>query len=151
MFYIAHRGNLVGNNFEKENSPDYIDVAINKGFNVELDLWVQDQRLLLGHDIPTYEISVDWIFSRSDYLWIHCKNSFALHYCVDKDNLNYFFHDIDDYTITSKGYIWTYPGKVATKNGICVLPEWNVDIKQVKLDSNFVGVCSDFVELIFTK
>ena len=26
-------------------------------------------------------------------------------------SLNYFWHQTDDFTLTSHGYIWTYPGK----------------------------------------
>ena len=29
----------------------------------------------------------------------------------------------DDVTITSKGYLWTFPGKKIFKKSICVLPE----------------------------
>ena len=38
MILIAHRGNTIGPNIEKENHPDYIDEAIKKGFDVEVDI-----------------------------------------------------------------------------------------------------------------
>ena len=31
---------------------------------------------------------------------------------MSKMNCHYFWHQEDDYTITSKGIIWAYPGKV---------------------------------------
>ena len=43
---------------------------------------------------------------------------------LEKIKSNYFWHQNDDYTITSKGYIWAYPGKKLNKNAIYVLPEW---------------------------
>ena len=38
-----------------------------------------------------------------------------------KDTL--FEHQEDDVTLTSEGYIWTYPNKQLTDNSIAVLPE----------------------------
>ena len=44
-------------------------------------------------------------------------------------------------TLTSKNYIWAYPGKQPIKNSIAVLPE----IYQDNL-SECLGVCSDYIE-----
>ena len=38
MKLISHRGNLLGRFPEFENSPKYIDLAIETGFEVEIDL-----------------------------------------------------------------------------------------------------------------
>ncbi|HAW79706.1 MAG TPA: hypothetical protein DCX27_08330 [Balneola sp.] len=58
--------------------------------------------------------------------------------------LNYFWHDGDKYTMTSRRWVWAYPNqKTSTKYNrtIAVLPEWNnTEV------SEFAGVCSDFVE-----
>ena len=41
---ISHRGNLDGLNPERENSPDYIDEAISKGYDVEMyDPYTDDE------------------------------------------------------------------------------------------------------------
>ena len=56
MKLIAHRGNINGPNKEKENKPEYIIEAINKGYYVEIDLWLIDDKLYLGHDNPQYVI-----------------------------------------------------------------------------------------------
>ena len=52
MIKIAHRGNTKGVNLDDENYPDYIDDAINNGFDSEIDIWLQGRRLYLGHDEP---------------------------------------------------------------------------------------------------
>jgi hypothetical protein len=52
--------------------------------------------------------------------------------------LNYFWHQEDDVTLTSKGYIWAYPGKQPIKNSIAVMPE----LKNDNL-SECIGICSD--------
>ena len=52
--------------------------------------------------------------------------------------IHYFWHQKDDITLTSKGYICAYPGKQPIKNSIAVLPElYNDDLGVCK------GVCSD--------
>ena len=38
MKLIAHRGNIFGSDTSKENSPDYIDEALSKEFDVEIDI-----------------------------------------------------------------------------------------------------------------
>jgi len=48
--FISHRGNLAGPMPEFENRPDYIDNALDLGFDVEVDLWSYDNKFFLGHD-----------------------------------------------------------------------------------------------------
>ena len=60
---------------------------------------------------------------------------------MSKIDCHYFWHEEDDYTITSKGFIWTYPGKKLFSNSICVLPE-NANYKNI----NCKGICSDFID-----
>ena len=65
-------------------------------------------------------------------------------YCIvielQKIKAHYFWHQNDDYTITSKGFIWTYPGKKLLPQSICVLPEI-VNYKTI----DCLGICSDFI------
>jgi len=140
MRIISHRGNIYGVDSSAENSPTQIISAIMYGYDVEIDLWVIDGVLLLGHDAPTYEISLDWLTNYNEYLWIHCKNINALN--LIKDDFNAFGHDVDDYVLTSKKFIWVYPNKPLVPNSIAVLPEkatYNAD------DLNqCYGICTDF-------
>jgi hypothetical protein len=143
MIYIAHRGLFDGPNKEKENHPQQILSALSKGYDVEVDVWYKDELWFLGHDGPTYGVDEQFLYTRG--LWIHAKNIEAL-YELSFTNLNYFWHQEDDYTLTSKGFIWTYPGKTLTKTSICVMPEWKYDVS--KFNMNCYGVCSDFVDLM---
>ena len=43
-------------------------------------------------------------------IWFHAKNIEAF-YELLKLNIVCFWHQNDDVTLTSNGYIWTYPGK----------------------------------------
>ena len=144
MKLIAHRGNIDGPNMNEENKPEYILQAIEKGYFVEIDLWYKDNTLYLGHDSPQYEIEYSFFIVNKYKLFIHCKNIQALQYILNKnDDLECFFHDNDECVLTSKGNIWTYPGKLLTKKSICVMPERAENINNNL--SECVGICSDYI------
>lgn len=44
MYLISHRGNLNGVESENENNPKYLKIAINKGFNVEVDVRFEKEK-----------------------------------------------------------------------------------------------------------
>ena len=137
MFLISHRGNINGANPIEENSINYILKAIDLGYNVEIDVWFVNNSFYLGHDKPQYKVNHDFLINEK--LWCHAKNINALiemsKYCI-----HYFWHDKDDFTLTSKNYIWAYPSRKINKNTIIVLPEiHNVNLFECK------GVCSDYI------
>ena len=138
MIYISHRGNLEGKSEKDENNPDYILNAADKGFDVEIDVWFKNDNFYLGHDNPVFK--VDKEFLGSNQFWCHAKNHEAL-YEMSKINCHYFWHQEYDYTLTSKGVLWVYPGKKLTKNSICVLPE----LSNYKI-FDCLGICSDFIK-----
>jgi hypothetical protein len=139
MILISHRGNINGPNPLEENKPSYIDGALLKGFQVEIDIWKINSKLFLGHDEPQYEINTTWLEDRKNFLWIHTKNIFSL-LELQKTNYNYFWHENDTVTLTSKKYIWAYPGKQKIENSIAVMPEiHNDDI------NDCIGICSDYI------
>jgi hypothetical protein len=139
MQLISHRGNIDGIS-KLENQPDYIDSAIELGYDVEVDIWYIGGKIYLGHDLGQYQIDINWLNERSDKLWIHCKNHPALELMCET-NLHYFWHDEDDVTITSKGIIWVHPKIKPLEKGIAVLPErhnWPV--------GDCLGICSDYIK-----
>lgn len=148
MKLIAHRGLYQGPNTELENHPDQIVDAINQGFDCEIDLWVINSELVLGHDKPQYNITETFLIEYYNSLWVHAKNLSALRWLVDQSELNFFWHQNDDYVITSKGFIWAYPGKELTSRSIMLMPEWdNPKLKNFVIP-NCYGICSDYVEKI---
>tara|TARA_B110001454_G_C12513964_1_gene348073 strand:+ start:250 stop:678 length:429 start_codon:yes stop_codon:yes gene_type:complete len=139
MILISHRGNITGPNKEMENKPEYIEKTLKMGYDVEVDVWCfGDGGYWLGHDKPQYH--VDESFLHNKKLWCHAKNIQGL-YSMLEDSIHCFFHQEDDVTLTSKGYMWTYPGKDLTKNSIAVLPE---KVRKLPPDS-VAGVCSDYI------
>lgn len=142
MKLISHRGNTNGPIRTRENAPEYIDSSIRLGYDCEVDIWRIGDRLFSGHDSPTYEVSDSWITERANVLWIHCKNIEGLYYFTKNNNTNFFWHQNDDVTITSKGFLWTYPGKQLTVYSIAVLPEFE-SFKDINIS---YGICSDYIE-----
>lgn len=152
MKYISHRGNIDGKSIYLENTQEYIDTAISVGFNVEVDVWIIDSELYLGHDKPSQQVQFDWLFYRKEKLWIHCKNLEAFLFFKNKTwELNYFWHQNDDFALTSQGYLWTYPNKPLSEYSIAVMPEMHNDVmvwdNKIGIQ-NCAGICSDFIENI---
>lgn len=142
MEFIAHRGLMQGPDRQLENNPTQIQRALDQGFSCEIDLWVSESRLFLGHDEPQYIVDEKYLDNKK--FWIHAKNLAALKYLTERSRLVYFWHQNDDYTLTSNGYIWTYPGKPLTDKSIMVMPEWTTK-NFAALDNNCFGVCSDYI------
>jgi hypothetical protein len=139
MILISHRGNIDGPNEVRENSPYYIMEAIVMGFDVEVDVWFIDGKFWLGHDEPQYK--TDYKFLMNEKLWCHAKNLDAL-FEMKKYAIHYFWHETDTVTLTSKNYVWAYPGKQPIKGSIACLPE-------IQNDSVLLckGICSDYIKL----
>lgn len=145
MIYISHRGNLNGKKPHLENKQEYIDDALDMGFDVEVDVWYIDGIFWLGHDGPQYKIDFDWLDNRSHRLWVHCKNKEVVEYFIENDyqtaNINWFWHEEDTMVLTSFNYVWVYPGKQPVKKSIAVMPEiYKDDISQC------LGICSDVIK-----
>jgi len=137
MILIAHRGNTTGVHKEMENAPRYIQEALDAGFDVEIDVWAIENSFFLGHDEPQYP--VDKSFLLNDSLWCHAKNKEALDALLSL-GAHCFWHQEDDYTLTSRGHVWVYPEKEPTHKGIIVLREF-----QPEMIGKCMGICSDDV------
>ncbi len=141
MVYIAHRGNVNGKNLSVENLPEQIIFCLNNNLNVEIDVWLSNNQLFLGHDREQYPIDIEFLKNKN--LWCHAKNVDCLNLLLS-NNIHCFWHQNDDYTITSRGYIWVYPNKKLIKNCIAVMPE------QTKYTLNDLkmcyAICSDNIE-----
>ncbi len=136
MILIAHRGNLNGKT-NIENQPEYIQEALVQDFDVEIDVWYIEDEFWLGHDIPQYKIEEN--FLENPRLWCHAKSIDTLYKMTSNSLIHCFWHQEDDVTLTSRGYLWTYPGKQLTKKSICVLPE-------KRFEAEMAGVCSDYIK-----
>jgi len=137
MKIIAHRANLNGPNISTENSIPAINIALYHGFDVEIDVWYKNNKWYLGHDKPKYLINKS--FLQNNKLWCHAKNLDALNLMIKNKKIHSFWHQNDDFTLTSKNYIWTYPHKETTDNSVIVLIN-----KKHKMPKKCFGICTDF-------
>jgi hypothetical protein len=149
MKLIAHRGLMWGPDKLLENSPDQILLACSIGYDSEVDLRVINNEFWLGHDSAQYQVDEAFLTGLINQLWIHAKNLNALHFLIGSE-FNYFWHQEDSYTLTSKHYIWAYPGQPLTSKCVMVMPEWN-DPEFKNLDLQCYGICSDFISDIMNQ
>lgn len=140
MKYISHRGNLIGINRTKENSPAYIMSAVDADFDVEVDVWYVDGMIMLGHDAPTYHVDLNFIQNKR--FWCHAKNAEALEFML-ASGVHCFWHESDQRVLTSRGFVWTYPNKHLIANAVIVVLDKELDYESV---SRAVAVCGDYVQ-----
>lgn len=140
MYLISHRGNINGPSRDKENSPDYIEAALNAGFNVEVDVWGSSGGIFLGHDAPKYRVSS--AFLEDHRIWCHAKNLTALVVMLHLDGINCFWHENDKYTLTKSGHIWTFPREQLSPLSIAVYPELYPDETDFSMCA---GICSNHI------
>jgi hypothetical protein len=141
------------------NRPAHIFEALAYDFDVEVDVRWHEKRLWLGHDAPL-DLVPSTLF-QSDRVWFHAKDAESLQPLRER-GVNYFWHDKDPYVLTSKGWVWTYPGNPGVPHGVYVMPEW-VFADFAHLDHDMIGplmlstlgdseaVCSDWASLLREK
>lgn len=146
MIKISHRGNVNGREPARENSPEFIDEAIHKGYDVEIDVrWKNG--FYLGHDTPDYAITKDWLLDRKNSLWVHAKNIGALK-AILNTNLRFFFHEKERHTIIcNANAIWTHDLTESSCSSIIPL----LSLEETMMAQRFPivkGVCTDYPDLL---
>jgi hypothetical protein len=123
-----------------ENKPTYIlgGLAAYAWLHCEIDVWLVEGQFFLGHDAPAYAVEEDFLVNAR--LWCHAKNTEAFDRMLKNPLIHCFWHQEDDVVLTSRGFLWTFPGKPLTRNSICVLPE-----ESGQDPEGCVGICSDFI------
>lgn len=127
---------------DRENSPDYLLEAIALGFDVEVDVWVLGELIYLGHSSPEYLVDENFLLEIASVGWFHCKNLEALEFFSCRGDLyTYFWHQEDDFTLTSNNYIWTYPGKNYGSRSIIV----DLSESYSYSEGDIYAVCADYL------
>lgn len=140
MKIISHRGNLNGPKSCIENSHAAIRDAIALGFDVEIDLWIVDGKLKLGHDFPEFDEN-GLIEEFSDRLFCHAKHLEVIPY-LQALGCHWFWHETDTITLTSKGIPWCFPGIEVPASIILDLePQLLTALPDKNL--NIYGICTD--------
>lgn len=147
MIHISHRGNVNGIDHSMENNPKYIDEALSKGFDCEIDLRMKDGIPYLGHDTPDHPLDTQWFSERASRLWVHIKEYEALVWLmINFPNAIYFCHESDRYTLVSNGMIWSHD-LTNTMTSRCIVPLLSLEsVHNYTHQNEFGAVCSDYVE-----
>lgn len=137
--FIAHRGNIAGPTVN-ENKIEYLQHAYSLGHDVECDLHGFKGKLYLGHDGPTEIADIEFLTKVG--VWCHAKNMEALE-LLNKIGANYFWHQNDSVTLTSKGFVWCYPGNHPHFSNAVWL---DLENRPLPNDvSGIYGICGDFL------
>jgi hypothetical protein len=145
MRLISHRGNLDGPDPDKENRPEFIQAAINLGYDVEIDVRLIDGNLFLGHDNPDHPVDIQWLVDRKDKLWVHAKNFPAIDLLIEH-GLHIFYHQSDGHAIIGNTkYIWSCNITEANERSVIPLISTEEIEANKGLDMRFHGVCSDYI------
>ena len=150
MKIIAHRANINGPSSKNENTTYQIEKCIKLGYDVEIDIRIIKGKFYLGHDKATQIIDIKLLDNIKDHSWIHCKNLEAITFFNNvSTKFNYFWHENDSYTLTSKGYIWAFPGQELSTSCICVMPELNNSFSEFSYfrEMKIAGICTDYPNL----
>lgn len=139
---IAHRGNITGPEPENENTMRHITRALDAGYHAEVDVWVLDKQIFLGHNIPSQKVTLSTLLTMKDKLWVHAKNYEALQYL--RYDFNTFYHNDDLYTLTSHNHVWSHKG-MHNMTGIVCMP--NLTIEQHLIREAY-GVCHDYLDIV---
>ena len=129
MIKIAHRGNTIGIDVERENTPAHIDHALSLGYFVETDVWYISGDFFLGHDEPLHIISLSKL--KHPKIICHAKSADTLLELLRHPEIHCFWHQSDEYTLTSKNWVWEV---------------WKDDGCRVFDNGQLIGICSDRFE-----
>ena len=144
MHLISHRGNITGPEPLNENKPSFIQGAIDKGYDVEIDVRLFD-RLYLGHDRPDYPVELSWLIDRGEHLLIHAKNFEAMDFLIAHD-LKVFYHQAEKHAVIGNTRtIWSCCIPEASEKSIIPLISMDDILKNQGVKMNFYGVCSDYI------
>lgn len=142
MKFISHRGNINKTDNCDSQIKQIEDIINFTDYDIEIDVRkVNPGAVGLGHNHIGDIVSIEDLFKLKDRLWVHSKDisTFLL---MQKCGFNTFIHDFDDCALTTKGYLWIYPGvTIEGDKSIAVLPE---EIKPKNLEKAY-AICTDDV------
>ena len=143
VIVISHRGYEAGEDDALENNPIQVKKLLDMGIDVEIDVSYNDGRFFLGHDSDRYEVDAD--FLKQEGLWCHAKSRLALEVML-QNGVHCFWHQQDDYTLTSRGIIWAYPSKQLhnVHQSVLLFPENISGGLTNEQQENLYAVCTDF-------
>ena len=153
MFYISYQGIYDGSNYEDANTPSQISKAQQKGFSCLIDVWRINNKLYVGNNQPTIEVTEKYI--QGNRFWINAVNTDMQTWIATQSSTlypNYFHFDASTppppYATASNGKLIT-PGTVPINtSSVMFLPEINDRSLYTMVKVKSFGICSGFLTLI---
>lgn len=146
MIFIAHRGNISGPNQQEENTVKYLKKALSMGLGIECDVMTdKHDNLCFGHDQP--QEPIDFELLKQPNVFVHCKDILSFETLLKK-GVHVFMHEEDPLTLTSRGFVWAYPGiQPHLENAVWL----DLDPFRVHTDRpspNIYGICGDYLTVV---
>ncbi len=110
MKLVAKRGIFEGPGSGEENTFEQVKLALSKGFDVEVDVWLVDGKFFLGHDGP--KVEVDKTFFNDTRIWSHCKTKDTYYRLVRSPQTLPFLHDDEDFALLKGGKLKWQHGRL---------------------------------------
>lgn len=146
MIFISHRGNLNGIILDRENSPEYINEAIEKGYLVVVDVWlVGEDHFALGNDRPKYLTNIEYI--KQNNIICRARSLNTLNALIES-RAHCFFQDYERISLTNGGLIWAAPSQSVTPRSIVIMPEHEISNVRTAALLKCAGICSNFIQLV---
>ena len=143
---ISHRGNLNGINNDLENTKQYINNTLNKGYYVLVDVFLLGSKhLALGIDNPVEPVELE--FLKQLKIIVRTKDIKCFQFLLE-NQVHCFYQDFNSTTLTNGGLIWTSNSNILTKKCIYAMPEWNLEDISICNTMPCSGICSNFIEKI---
>lgn len=101
---IAYRGNIQGNKPYFLNKPEYVDIALQYGYDAMVDVWIKDGEYWLGHDNPRYAIPTHFLSTKG--IWCRAMTREALDSMMNEKDIHCFMNGNDPIVLTNRNIMW---------------------------------------------
>lgn len=150
---ISHRGNINGPGSQCERVN--VENALEKGYDVEVDVRLIAGKFLIGHDKPLYEMPNEWLTeSINSRLWFHAKDYLCMIELIKlNQNIKTFLHNDEPSTkVFPFQHVWIHPNLNSLIINRLMLNDIILDIEGYpRISKNQIknypfGVCSDWCD-----
>lgn len=144
VHWIAHRGNVIAPQPERENHPEYVEDAILAGYDVMVDVWWNNDGFFLGNEQPSHLVQRDFLERNKEALWCRARDATSLSKLLEIPGIHVFIVEQDHVVLTSRGVPIVTHGRMVDSFCVCVLPERVRTYSEWHLRRCY-GICSDFI------
>lgn len=144
MKFISYRGNIDGPRPVWENNPQYVDIALQYGYYVFLDVWYEEGQFYLGSNVKQYPIFES--FLEKDKYICYPRTWETFDKLLRNEHIHTLWHDIDYYTITNRGWVWAHEHAENYSENTIITNFGDMDDIP-----NVAGICSNYIRSIRRK